>query len=391
MPRPRKPDNELTPDQLKIRLQNDKARKLKHKTSKEKKAKQPIKHNQTKPIKQSIKPIKQSIKPIQSNPIEQSNNQTIKLNQSNEQSIKPIQSNVQSIKRVIVIRDGNIHQFPQRTEPKKEEGEEFPLNEQKTEEKKPMDEYAKISLISEQKTVPQKSLLEWNKRHLEDVAIMCSAVFLLVVMGLLISFGIEALSDGDITRPQTILTAVILELFLFGFSVLYSFQKTKKNKLFSLLLVFGIAGLNLYIMDHKISSNHEQKSADLAAKEKESKLSLPTTTYDAQIQTWTDRVTQLKAKDAALVEEKNITKSENLFSKDTKEAIAELTKYNDLKSALEIKAVEHAQKIVPASLAKSSLVDTKYNMDLAVRIALMIGVFLLTHFVVHRIRAIHET
>ena len=29
MPRPRKPDNELTPKQLKIRLQNDKARKLK--------------------------------------------------------------------------------------------------------------------------------------------------------------------------------------------------------------------------------------------------------------------------------------------------------------------------------------------------------------------------
>ena len=374
MPKIRKPDHELTAEALKKRRRNDRYRGAL------------AKKKGTRPKTKRTTETSPKKEPLQRDN-ERSTGSKKAVSAEQEKNLN------QSIKRVIVIRDGNLHQFPQRTEPKKEEREEFPLNEQKTEEKKPMEEPKKISLISEQKTVEtvaQKSLLEWNKRHLEDVAIICSTVFLLVVMGLLVSFGIEALSDGDIARPQTILTAVILELFLFGFSVLYSFQKTKKNKLFSLLLVFGIACLNLYIMDHKISSNHEQKSADLAAKEKESKLSLPTTTYDAQIQTWTDRVTQLKAKDAALVEEKNITKSENLFSKDTKEAIAELTKYNDLKSALEIKAVEHTQKIVPASLAKSSLVDTKYNMDLAVRIALMIGVFLLTHFVVHRIRAIHE-
>ncbi len=387
MPRSRKPDNELTPEALKKRQRNDRHRggvlaQMKE-TPSQTKTKTKTSHT-----KESKKTSLKKVSVEQEKNLNQPKTESNETNPSINQTV-PLKKPIQSIKRVIVIRDGNLHQFPSKevseSAVKKEEQKEI-----QKEEAKPMEEVKKISLISEQKKATQKSWLEWNKRHLEDVAIICSTVFLLVVMGLLVSFGIEALSDGDIARPQTILTAVILELFLFGFSVLYGFQKTKKNKLFSLLLVFGIACLNLYIMDHKISSNHEKKSAELAAEEKKSKLNLPTTTYDAQIGTWRERVAQLKAKDAALVEEKKISKSEALFSRDTKQAIKEFTKYSNLKSALEIKAVEHAQKLVPASLTKSSLVDTKYNMDLAVRIALMLGVFLLTHFVVHRIRAIHE-
>jgi hypothetical protein len=300
----------------------------------------------------------------------------------------------QPIKRVIVIRDGNLHQFPQRTEPKKEEGEEFPLNEQKTEEKKPMEEPKKISLISEQKTVEtvaQKSLFQWNTRGLEDLAIACSFLLVLAGMFLLTTFGVESLEKSTGMKPyQCVAVAVFLEVLVLVFTVFHSFQTTHKGRLQALGLVVFVGALNLFAMDHKIATEHNEETQKLAAEEKAAAVTVDVTIYDRQITLVETDLEELKTKSKILVDADQISKAERLYGEKIEAKSAELSGYLAKQASLKEKAETQALKAIPTNKTKTSLIERTYYIELFFRIVLMLGVFKLTHFIINRFRSIHQ-